>query len=137
MPTRQLPVGRKNWLFFQTEGGGETAVVLLSLVMTAKGVGIDPRTYLQDVMLGVMPVERLSKEIKRRTRVATLFPMKHLLRLVTAILSEVSEEWETGRIYLHIEDRFDSLKLQTNCCSIVSESLFSQIGDAAPECRFN
>ena len=49
-------------------------------------------------------LERLSKEIKRRTRVAGLFPNEaSLLRLVTAILSEVSEEWETGRIYLHME----------------------------------
>ena len=49
-------------------------------------------------------LERLSKEVKRRTRVATLFPNEaSLLRLVTAILSEVSEEWETGRIYLHVD----------------------------------
>ncbi|MCP4037009.1 MAG: IS66 family transposase, partial [bacterium] len=44
-----VAVGRKNWLFFQTEGGGDTAVVLLSLVMTAKAAGIDPRTYVRDV----------------------------------------------------------------------------------------
>jgi len=50
---RAVAVGRKNWLFFQTEGGGDTAVVLLSLVMTAKGIGIDPRTYLRDVMLRI------------------------------------------------------------------------------------
>ena len=42
-------------------------------------------------------VERLNREIKRRTRVATLFPNEaSLLRLVSAILSETSEEWETG-----------------------------------------
>ena len=46
-------------------------------------------------------VERLNREIKRRTRVATLFPNEaSLLRLVSAILSETSEEWETGRRYL-------------------------------------
>jgi transposase-like protein len=43
-------------------------------------------------------VERLNREIKRRTRVATLFPNEaSLLRLVSAILPETSEEWETGR----------------------------------------
>jgi hypothetical protein len=47
------PHNRKNWLFFQTEGGGETAVVLLSLVMTAKAIGLDPRIYLRDVMLRI------------------------------------------------------------------------------------
>jgi putative transposase len=46
-------------------------------------------------------VERLNKEIKRRTRVATLFPNEaSLLRLVTAVLMEASEEWECGRIYI-------------------------------------
>jgi len=46
-------------------------------------------------------VERLNREIKRRTRVATLFPNEaSLLRLVSAILSETSEEWETGGRYL-------------------------------------
>jgi putative transposase len=50
-------------------------------------------------------VERLNREIKRRTRVATLFPNEaSLLRLVSAILSETSEEWETGRRYLPRED---------------------------------
>ncbi len=49
-------------------------------------------------------LERLSREIKRRTRVATLFPNEaSLLRLASAVLAEVSEEWETGRRYLHIE----------------------------------
>jgi transposase len=50
---RAVAVGRKNWIFFQTEGGGETAVVLLSLVMTAKAAGIDPRVYLRDVLLRI------------------------------------------------------------------------------------
>jgi len=49
-------------------------------------------------------VERVNKEIKRRTRVATLFPNEDsLLRLVSAILMEISEEWETGRKYLDLE----------------------------------
>ncbi len=50
------------------------------------------------------PLERLNEEIKRRTRVATLFPNEaSLLRLVTAILQETSEDWETGKIYLNLE----------------------------------
>jgi putative transposase len=47
------------------------------------------------------PLERVNREIKRRTRVATIFPNEaSCLRLVTAILMEISEEWETGNIYL-------------------------------------
>lgn len=45
--------------------------------------------------------ETLNTQIKRRTRVAGLFPnTDSILRLVTAILMEVSEEWETGKVYL-------------------------------------
>jgi transposase-like protein len=44
--------------------------------------------------------ERINREIKRRTRVAGLFPNESsVLRLLTAILMETSDEWETGRAY--------------------------------------
>ncbi len=49
-------------------------------------------------------LERLSREIKRRTRVVTIFPNEaSCLRLITAFLMEKSEEWETGRVYLVFE----------------------------------
>lgn len=50
---RPIAVGRKNWLFFQREGGGKTAAVLLSLLQTAKAAGIDPREYFRDVLLRI------------------------------------------------------------------------------------
>lgn len=49
-------------------------------------------------------LERVNQEIKRRTRVARLFPNEaSLRRLVTALLAETSEEWESGKIYLNME----------------------------------
>ena len=49
-------------------------------------------------------LERLNKEIKRRTRVATLFPNSaSCLRLVSAILAEQDEEWMTAKIYLNMK----------------------------------
>ena len=46
-------------------------------------------------------LERLNKELKRRTRVATLFPNPDsCLRLVSALLAEQDEEWLTAKIYL-------------------------------------
>jgi transposase-like protein len=49
-------------------------------------------------------LERLNREIRRRTAVATLFPNEaSLLRLVSAVLVEVCEEWETGRKYLTMD----------------------------------
>jgi putative transposase len=52
-------------------------------------------------------LERLNREIRRRTRVAVLFPnTASCLRLVTAIVMEISEEWQTGRIYLSLDNGF-------------------------------
>jgi transposase-like protein len=50
-------------------------------------------------------VERQNREIKRRTRVSGLFPNEaSLLRLVSAVLMEVSEEWESAdKAYLKLE----------------------------------
>lgn len=46
-------------------------------------------------------LERLNREVRRRSCVVVLFPEKaSCLRLVTAIVMEISEEWETGRTYM-------------------------------------
>jgi len=46
-------------------------------------------------------MERVNKEIKRRTRVAVLFPNpESALRLVTGVVIEIHEEWVTGKQYL-------------------------------------
>jgi putative transposase len=46
-------------------------------------------------------MERLNREIKRRTQVAVLFPNKEsALRLVTGVIIEIHEEWVTGKQYL-------------------------------------
>lgn len=51
---RPLAIGRKNWLFFGSEDGGEAAAMLLSLVQTCRGLGINPREYLEDVFRRLM-----------------------------------------------------------------------------------
>lgn len=49
-------------------------------------------------------LERLTREIRRRSRVATLFPNEtSCLRLATAVVMEISEEWQTGRTYLKLD----------------------------------
>jgi transposase-like protein len=46
-------------------------------------------------------IERVNREIRRRTRVAVLFPNKEsALRLVTGVIIEIHEDWVTGRQYL-------------------------------------
>lgn len=50
-------------------------------------------------------VERLNEEVKRRTRVARLFPNEASCeRLVTAILVEVHDEWTVSKKYLTFEE---------------------------------
>ena len=45
--------------------------------------------------------ETLNTQIKRRTRVAGLFPNEaSILRLVSAILMDISEEWESRKTFL-------------------------------------
>lgn len=52
----------------------------------------------------VNSLERVCKEIRHRTRVAGIFPNEaSCLRLVSALLMEISESWETGKIYLSLE----------------------------------
>jgi transposase-like protein len=52
----------------------------------------------------VNSLERVCLEIRRRTRVIRIFPNEaSCLRLVSAVLMEISETWETGRIYLSFE----------------------------------
>ena len=54
-------------------------------------------------------LERVNQELRRRTRVASLFPNEaSLLRLVSALLAETSQEWETGKIYLNMENQSQS-----------------------------
>lgn len=49
-------------------------------------------------------LERLSQERKRRTRVVRIFPNRvALLRLVSALAMEQSEEWVSGRRYLDMD----------------------------------
>lgn len=49
-------------------------------------------------------LERLNQEIKRRTKVASIFPNEaSLLRLVSAILTETNDEWISGKIYLNMK----------------------------------
>jgi transposase-like protein len=49
-------------------------------------------------------LERTSQEVKRRTRVVRIFPNEaSCLRLISAILMEISETWQTGRVYLSFE----------------------------------
>jgi len=47
-------------------------------------------------------LERLNREVRRRTRVVGIFPsMDSYIRLVTSYLIEYSEDWCSGRSYIN------------------------------------
>ena len=60
-------------------------------------------------------MERLSQEIKRRTRVERIVATQRVpgreacLRLVTALAMEQSDEWVSGRRYRDVTIRYASL----------------------------
>ena len=55
-------------------------------------------------------IERVNQELKRRTRVIRVFPnVASLLRLITARLCEISDAWESGKIYLNMNPESQSL----------------------------
>ena len=49
-------------------------------------------------------IERLNQTVKQRTKVAKIFANEEsCLRLVSAIVMEVSEQWVSGRMYLRVK----------------------------------
>ena len=60
---RAIPMGRKNWLFCWTEVGAKHAGIVQSLIVTCRLHGIDPYTYLVDVLqrVGQHPASRVGE----------------------------------------------------------------------------
>jgi transposase len=60
---KTIAIGRKNWLFFGSEGGGATAAILFSLTETCQRLGVEPWAYLRDVLdrLSTHPASRIEE----------------------------------------------------------------------------
>jgi hypothetical protein len=60
---RGIAVGRKNWMFFGSDNGGQTAAILTSFTATCKSLKIDPFAYLSDVFnrISAHPANRLEE----------------------------------------------------------------------------
>ncbi len=60
------------------------------------------------------PLERLNKEIKRRTHVVGIFPNENaILRLVGALMLEQNDEWAVTRRYMTLDTIDEVCKDQT------------------------
>lgn len=81
---RPIPLGKKNWMFSWTEIGAERIGVIQSLLVTCRLQGVDPYTYLVDVLqrISVHPASRAIELTPRvwKTRFADN-PMKSDLAL--------------------------------------------------------
>ena len=51
---RPIVVGRKNWLFCDTQAGANASVIVFSVLETAKANGLNPEAYL-NLLLTVLP----------------------------------------------------------------------------------
>ena len=60
---RGIALGRKSWLFRGSDRGGERAAAMYSLIVTAKMNGVDPQTWLADVLtrIAAHPAHRLDE----------------------------------------------------------------------------
>ncbi|MGH8864555.1 MAG: IS66 family transposase [Burkholderiales bacterium] len=60
---RAIPMGRRNWLFCWTELGAKHVGIVQSLLVTCRLQGIDPYTYLVDVLqrVGEHPASRVAE----------------------------------------------------------------------------
>lgn len=69
---KPVAIGRRNWLFAGSEGGGRTAAILFSLASTCKAVKLDPFAYLRDVLDRVCthPSRRVAELLPDRWRAA-------------------------------------------------------------------
>ena len=60
---RVVALGRKNYLFAGSDAGGERAAAIYSLIGTAKLNGINPESYLRDVLSRIAdhPINRIEE----------------------------------------------------------------------------
>lgn len=61
-------LGAKNWLFFGSEGSGKTSAIIFTLVESAKRHGLEPYTYLLE-LLNSLPAAK-NDELARFTPAA-------------------------------------------------------------------
>jgi uncharacterized Ntn-hydrolase superfamily protein len=60
---RAVALGRKNYLFAGSDRGGDSAAAIYSLIGTAKINGLDPESYLRNVLSRIAehPINRIDE----------------------------------------------------------------------------
>jgi hypothetical protein len=60
---RSVAIGRKNYFFYGSLTGGETAAVFYSLIGSCKGLGLDPYAYLRDTIATLISDPNTPREL--------------------------------------------------------------------------
>ncbi len=70
---RMVSLGRKNYLFFGSDHGGERGALLYSLIGTCKLNGVEPESYLRHVLdvIADWPINRVSELLPWRVALPT------------------------------------------------------------------
>jgi transposase len=69
---RGISLGRKNYMFLGSEGGGEWAAMMYSLIHSCQLNGVDPYAYLKDLLirLPTFPIKRIEEMMPRNWKPA-------------------------------------------------------------------
>lgn len=91
---KRIALGRRNWLFFGSDRGGRTAAILMSFTSSCARLGVEPWSYLRDVLerLPATSAEGLSELLPDRWQAARTQPSQ-----AEPVLSE-SHEGEVSSI---------------------------------------
>ena len=73
---RPVVVGRKNWLFCDTQAGASATATVFTLIETAKANGLNPESYL-DHLLSILP-QRFADD--SRASIEDLLPWKQEIK---------------------------------------------------------
>jgi transposase len=69
---RPCAIGRKNWMFFGSDRGGETAAICMSILASAKRHGIEPFAYVRQLLIALS-----SANVDRRTLLPNVWIAAH------------------------------------------------------------
>ena len=73
---RPIVVGRKNWLFCDTQAGANASVAIFTMLETAKAYGLNPEAWLHHI-LSVLP-DRFAQNPD--TEIDDLFPWTDVMQ---------------------------------------------------------
>jgi transposase len=75
---RVVALGRRNFLFAGSDSGGESAAAIYSLLGTAKLNGIDPESYLRNVLSRIAdhPIKRIEELLPWNVAASLKLPIR-------------------------------------------------------------